>query len=176
MALGVAMAIKGHHLFTIINDMTHVAAALSILNAPEEEEEWRATPASYKPAGKRALDEPPYTVAQRITDAHAAEADGISPDTFYENNKGWGAPDFIAALVFTALRARRKGWSVSQAMNRVVNTTAGTDRDSIASGVGQFLGAHDGPPSGIDKKEFMVLERFESRKELAYKAAAQLSA
>lgn len=175
MAVGIALAISGkRNLSFMVTMMQRVAEAVSILHYAEEEKEWNATPVQYKPTSKQVPGAPPYTVAQRIADARTDEANGVSPDEFYEENKGWGAPDFISSVVFTALRAQRKQWSVSTAINRVINTTAGTDRDSLASGVGQFLGALDGPPSGIDTKEFEVLERSAERYVLAKEATEAL--
>lgn len=130
MARGIALAIEGKkELKTIVNEMEVAATMISILYGNDEQDEWNATPASYKPKNKRAPDTPPYTTRQRIADAIQAEENGTSPDDFYEENKGWGALDFVAAVVFTALRAQRKGWSVSEAINCAINTTAGTDRD-----------------------------------------------
>jgi len=106
-------------------------------------------------------------VTRRSIGARAAARKNISPDLFFAKNTGFGAPDFIAAVVFTAYWALQNKATISEAINCCINTTAGTDRDSLAAGVGRFLAACKEFESGVEDAEFAFLERHEERAKFA---------
>ena len=75
-------------------------------------------------------------------------------------------------MVFAGYWAQRHKATISQAINRCINTTAPTDRDSLAAGVGRFLAACKEFESGVEDSELALLERHEEREKFAATGAA----
>jgi ADP-ribosylglycohydrolase len=159
----IAEGIKGGSLNKIVLGMIRYAKQFSYNNARQEQTEWLLTPVAYR--GKRG--DKPFTVAQRIILARAAALKKVSPDIFFAKNTGFGAPDFIASVVFTAYWALQNKATISDAMNCCINTTASTDRDSLAAGVGRFLGSCKEFESGVNGAELAFLERHGDREKFA---------
>ena len=167
-AHAIAEGIKNGSLNKMVLGMIRYAQKFSQEHRRQELQEWNCTPLAYRGrVGKK-----PYTVAQRMLAGRAAALKGVSPDIFFANNTGFGAPDFIASVVFAGYWAQRHKATISQAINRCINTTAPTDRDSLAAGVGRFLAACKEFESGVEDSELALLERHEEREKFAATGAA----
>lgn len=175
-ALGIALGLQGKPFEEVVGAMFEYAKQFSDKHKDQETIEWNKTPEEYKTGLGDSVQEraTPYTVYDRLLDAKKAALSTIPTDEFYACNTGFGAPDYLASVLFTAYRAQADGWTISEAMNRCINTTAATDRDSLAAGVGRFMAAFQEFASGIDTAEFDLLERHVERVRLAAECASRL--